>query len=555
MHLKPETHRYQKVREALLEEWPDLDPETLADTLEGITDLHEMIAAVIRSALVDEALQAGLRMRLEEMRRRLSRLEDRGAKKRQLALEAMSEVGLKKLDAARLHRLRPRRVPRPVVVSRGGASPEATGFLRPRSSTGRHCLRALKRGEAIPGAQLSNPKPVLIREDEVMAFTEVANSPASKPSSTRSTSGRAGQRHRPQLRRRLARHRRGEPHLRLRRLGPAHTLDPLCLERRQRPHHAAAYTARVRICVRAGDIDIAREGSRQRRRPRLSTPGEAHELALKGAETDATKRALATFGNPFGLALYDRELAGVTNRKALMASSEERDRGPWVLSLLAGEEQSFDRSEDYVAALRKALNESTDIEALFALWERNVETVRAINRHANRSTPGSGIAHILVAQLKGRAIALAKHGETSSSSSEAPAEHEAPRKIDKSQLAIPEVKRSARRSTCGTWHASPAWSAVDPSHAHHVRYAQPRGLGLKVSDEFTVPLCAIHHREMHQTTRETDWWRMKKIDPLAVAAALWRETSGARGVSPGASETTEAGGRATEVGGSSGSQP
>ena len=61
--LKIETYHYQQARERLLFAWPQLDPETLADTLEGITDLHEMIAAVIRSALVDEALQAGLRFR------------------------------------------------------------------------------------------------------------------------------------------------------------------------------------------------------------------------------------------------------------------------------------------------------------------------------------------------------------------------------------------------------------------------------------------------------------------------------------------------------------
>ena len=93
-----ETNKYQRVRTRLLESWPELDEETLADTLEGITDLHEMIAAVIRSALVDEALQTGLRTRLEEMRQRLARLEERGAKKRQLALDAMCEVGLKKLE-------------------------------------------------------------------------------------------------------------------------------------------------------------------------------------------------------------------------------------------------------------------------------------------------------------------------------------------------------------------------------------------------------------------------------------------------------------------------
>src|SRR5262245_34711000 len=96
--LRVETHRYHVVRTRLLERWPEVDAETLADTLEGITDLHEMIAAVIRSALVDEALQAGLRSRLEEMRQRLARLEERGTKKRQLALDTMCDVGLKKLE-------------------------------------------------------------------------------------------------------------------------------------------------------------------------------------------------------------------------------------------------------------------------------------------------------------------------------------------------------------------------------------------------------------------------------------------------------------------------
>ena len=75
-------------------------------------------------------------------------------------------------------------------------------------------------------------------------------------------------------------------------------------------HYATAYTARVRIRVRAGDITIVREGSGTGE-GRALTPGEAHEIALKSAETDATKRALATFGNRFGLALYDRAQTGV----------------------------------------------------------------------------------------------------------------------------------------------------------------------------------------------------------------------------------------------------
>ena len=71
---------------------------TVLDTLEGITDLHEMIAAVIRSALVDEALHVGLRSRLDDMKERLSRLESELSKKRQLSLEAMTEAGLSKLE-------------------------------------------------------------------------------------------------------------------------------------------------------------------------------------------------------------------------------------------------------------------------------------------------------------------------------------------------------------------------------------------------------------------------------------------------------------------------
>src|SRR5688500_20191039 len=89
---------YQLLKERLLADFPNLDDDTLADTLEGITELHEMIAAVIRSALVDEALHAGLRLRLEDMKERLSRLEVRASRKRELALHAMSEAGLAKLE-------------------------------------------------------------------------------------------------------------------------------------------------------------------------------------------------------------------------------------------------------------------------------------------------------------------------------------------------------------------------------------------------------------------------------------------------------------------------
>ena len=60
-----------------------------------------------------------------------------------------------------------------------------------------------------------------------------------------------------------------------------------------------------------------------------------------------------------------------------------------------------------------------------------------------------------------------------------------------------------------------------PCDAHHLRFAQPQALGSKVSDEFTVPLCRTHHREVHRYGREKAWWDDKKIEPIAIARNLW----------------------------------
>jgi hypothetical protein len=63
-----------------------------------------------------------------------------------------------------------------------------------------------------------------------------------------------------------------------------------------------------------------------------------------------------------------------------------------------------------------------------------------------------------------------------------------------------------------------------PSDSHHLTFAQPRALGHRVSDEFTVPVCRIHHRELHRSGNEAAWWRKLNIDPLPVALRLWQHT-------------------------------
>jgi hypothetical protein len=293
-------------------------------------------------------------------------------------------------------------------------------------------------------------------------------------------------------------------------------------------YHAAAYTAKVRVSVRAGDITIVREGSGTGE-GKAPTPGQAHEFALKGAETDATKRALATFGNPFGLALYDREQVGVRKARSEKASLPI---GPWVLRSASGaEETSFDKPSEFAGALRKALTEAHDIELLFAIWEQNVETVRALNRGLKQDAlPKSGIAPQLVSHLKQCAIAFVKPGNRVNGESEGgktiPVLRASTRpKIDKSVLTISEPKRIRCKEHLRFVASQPCLiCGRSPSHAHHVRYAQSRGLSLKVSDEFTVPLCAIHHHDIHTTGKEKEWWQERKIDPLKVAGGLWQKS-------------------------------
>jgi len=158
--LHHDIHVYTYLRQKLVEAFPEADDETIRDTLEGITTLHELIAEIIRSALVDEALQNGLRLRLQEMKERLSRLEARAATKRGLALEAMSEAGLRKLEQPDFTASTRAGLPSLVVVAENQL-PQTYWVPQPPKLDRQTLLGDLKQGNEIPGAQLSNSKPVL----------------------------------------------------------------------------------------------------------------------------------------------------------------------------------------------------------------------------------------------------------------------------------------------------------------------------------------------------------------------------------------------------------
>ena len=97
--------------------------------------------------------------------------------------------------------------------------------------------------------------------------------------------------------------------------------------------------------------------------------------------------------------------------------------------------------------------------------------------------------------------------------------------IDKSRLTHPEPRRFRDKEHV-KFVAKQACLICGrrPADAHHLRFAQHRALGRKVSDEFTVPLCRGHHREVHRCGDEAAWWKNAGIDPSLSARALWLET-------------------------------
>jgi DNA recombination protein Rad52 len=132
------------------------------------------------------------------------------------------------------------------------------------------------------------------------------------------------------------------------------TIASTCIwEHRSTGRCSCSYVARVRIRVRAGETVVVRDGSGGGHGSG-ATPGEAHESALKEAETDATKRALATFGNRFGLALYDKEQAGVRRRQ-----EEQPAEVSWPVLSSSGE-LLFSHVDPlkYCTAIRQAIEQA-----------------------------------------------------------------------------------------------------------------------------------------------------------------------------------------------------
>ena len=153
MNLEFAAIHYRSIRDRIRTQDPQIDEQTLADTVEGLTDVHEIVQAVIRSAITDEALARGLKGYIADM-------QDRAAKRRQIARDVMIELDLKKLDAPDFTASIRDGIPSLVVLDEDAVPKTYWSPGEPRLK--RQILaNDLKQGTEVAGAALSNPEPVL----------------------------------------------------------------------------------------------------------------------------------------------------------------------------------------------------------------------------------------------------------------------------------------------------------------------------------------------------------------------------------------------------------
>lgn len=261
--------------------------------------------------------------------------------------------------------------------------------------------------------------------------------------------------------------------------------------------YCAAYVTRMRIRVRAGDAVVVREGSGAGESS-AATPGQAHEFAAKAAETDATKRALMTFGNPFGLSLY----GGTPEPRARAVPASGQPEVVAVDGAAGGSEAA-----------------SGDVGAASPAPEEQPDEPGAAAGHPGAAAGHPGVVKdVLPGSLPGPDWPKIAPLDEAARLDQARRE-----RIDKSALTLGEPRRIRDLGHLAFVGSKPCLvCGKNRAHAHHLKFAQPTALGRKVSDEFTVPLCTLHHRELHQHGDERVWWAARGIDALQVAEELWR---------------------------------
>ncbi|MEE2525849.1 Rad52/Rad22 family DNA repair protein [Hyphobacterium sp. HN65] len=249
-----------------------------------------------------------------------------------------------------------------------------------------------------------------------------------------------------------------------------------------------AYVARVKVSIvsESGPIHREAHGCGE---GKGTTPFEAHDRGLKAAELDATARAFATMGKALGLIVPPTSKTKPESKasECLSTSQNRPENAAKCLSRGPRNEPSdgrFDPTQFSVAN-----GQRVSVQQKTSRTDRPSKSKNKSDENEDATNP-SGVS--------ARAM-------------EAPAT-----RLKPLRRREPDHLRLVRSHPCLV-------CARQPTDAHHIRFAQPKALGRKVSDEFTVPLCRMCHDKLHRDPDEAEWWAAHKIDALSIARELWEE--------------------------------
>jgi len=264
--------------------------------------------------------------------------------------------------------------------------------------------------------------------------------------------------------------------------------------------------------------------------------------ATNGANAVDSHAASVQFRQSGSSYQSSRHTAAVAQRRPVLTaeqSSSTRDRLVDELEAISGAE-ALAAWAQRILPVKNTLT-SADAQAVEAGFAARLGAGDTMATPADEPSGGAGVSGVRLSATKNQQLSEAdenaSHADPAKpagaclAASPPPRRRGRPRKadsasvIDKSVLAFPEPRRLRDREHLKFVAGQPCLlCGRRPSDPHHLRFTQPRALGRKVSDEFTVPLCRTHHRQLHGVGDERSWWGSNQLDPMPIAEALWRQT-------------------------------
>ena len=200
----------------------------------------------------------------------------------------------------------------------------------------------------------------------------------------------------------------------------------------------------------------------------------------------------------------------------------------WVVLSYQGEISSVNVDPvAYCASVRKEMEVIESADDLTAFWERNSVSIEMLKRGVPdlKNAKGEHYGEILEGLFEAQILEFGSRNGNGKRKRKTKAPNGAGDTVDKALLAIATPRR-VRDKEHLKYVAQQACMVCGrrPGQAHHLKFAQLRAMSAKPSDEWVVPLCATHHRSLHQVGDEKGWWNQLNLDPLIEAQRLWQVT-------------------------------